>query len=264
MLKGIKIIILLFFSLQSYTQGFVNDGAKIMLQTDALIFSEEKFLNINNGQIQGNGKLSFSSLNNKALVNPGHNIDISKLNVIANLENTTTSICNMSIQGTIGIGVENGNGHLFVDGDLSLDGKLEIDTIDAFVPEQTDVFVLMTYTRNLFGQFSSVVLGSNLSGFEVDYSINGQIRLLYTGALSVKDEITIERLHIYPNPTSNYIYLSASQKIDKIEVYDLLGKQVLSTNQTEKVNLDKLSEGLYLVKIYSEDQFQTKKINLRL
>ncbi len=60
----------------------------------------------------------------------------------------------------------------------------------------------------------------------------------------------------YPNPANDYIKLSAVKNINKIEVYNLLGQEVLNKNIDSKnteVNISTLSKGVYIVKAFIED-----------
>lgn len=60
----------------------------------------------------------------------------------------------------------------------------------------------------------------------------------------------------YPNPSKEFLQLSASKNIDKIEIYNLLGQLVKgeALNSTEsKVNVSSLSRGTYIVKAFIED-----------
>ncbi|MCF6182596.1 T9SS type A sorting domain-containing protein [Lutibacter sp.] len=54
---------------------------------------------------------------------------------------------------------------------------------------------------------------------------------------------------IYPNPTSNYIHISSSLTFDKVALYDVLGKQVLSTKNVSQLKVDQLHSGLYFLKL---------------
>ena len=59
-----------------------------------------------------------------------------------------------------------------------------------------------------------------------------------------------------PNPAKDYINLSASKAIDKVEIYNLLGQQVKMetlNNSQNKVNVSSLSNGIYILKAYIED-----------
>lgn len=78
------------------------------------------------------------------------------------------------------------------------------------------------------------------------------------------NDVTDEDICIYPNPVSNELIVnSADFQYDKIEVFDILGKLVLSkTTDGEPVlrlPVD-LSDGMYLVKISNTTQYQLKKI----
>lgn len=259
-MKKILIAFLLIFVTKSYSQSLTNDGAVLMLQEAAVIYSDDSFENRNDGQIKGDGTMDFAAAMNLAVINPG--VIIGDLSFNSSLENTSDAGFMMDIQGTAGIGLANGHDHVFVDGDLVINGILDIATIDGFMPVLNDSFTIISYTGNLSGQFVTVNLGSNLSEFAVDYSMPGQIRLVHQSFLSTP-EVTLESLHVFPNPTNNFVYIRALQKIDKVEVYDLLGKQVLVTNETEKVNLGSLSKGLYLVKVYSGEASEVKKIQVK-
>ncbi|QHI38480.1 hypothetical protein IMCC3317_38730 [Kordia antarctica] len=260
MIRKIHVGLLLFFVVQSYGQSLINDGATIMLQEGAIVYSTESFTNRNGGQIKGDGTMDFASAMNLAVINPG--VVIGDLSFSSSLTNTSDAGFMMDIQGTAGIGVDNGNDHVFVDGDLVINGILDIAAIDGFMPVINDSFTIISYTGDLSGSFTTVNLGANLTDFAVDYSMLGQIRLVHQSLLS-REEFILESLRVFPNPTNDYIYIKALQKIDKVEVYDLLGKQVLLTNQTEKVNLVSLAKGLYLVKVYSGNASQVKKIQVK-
>jgi len=82
-----------------------------------------------------------------------------------------------------------------------------------------------------------------------------------TGAtLSDKDfEIAFD-FSIYPNPASDIINIKSISTIDTIEMFDLLGKQVLVTEQTEQIKVNDLPSGVYLLKVYSDKGNMTKKV----
>ncbi|WP_242116869.1 T9SS type A sorting domain-containing protein [Aestuariivivens sediminicola] len=66
----------------------------------------------------------------------------------------------------------------------------------------------------------------------------------------------------FPNPVKNVLNVSASKTIDKIEVYNLLGQQVLShmlKDDSAQIGVSSLSNGVYLVKAFIEDAVGTYK-----
>ncbi|MFT5103084.1 MAG: choice-of-anchor B domain-containing protein [Candidatus Latescibacterota bacterium] len=79
-------------------------------------------------------------------------------------------------------------------------------------------------------------------------------QLTVEGILSIQD-VTLEAgLALYPNPTSDILYIaSENQRINSIVVYDILGKKYLSNNQINSENtsidLSRLSRGVYFIKI---------------
>ena len=65
---------------------------------------------------------------------------------------------------------------------------------------------------------------------------------------------------LYPNPTSDFLNIKSSQKISKIEIYDMSGKLVRSEKlKDEKVNVQSLLNGNYLLKIQTENGVVTSK-----
>ena len=66
----------------------------------------------------------------------------------------------------------------------------------------------------------------------------------------------------YPNPATDNIKLSAAKNINKVEIYSLLGQQVINkelNSRNAEVNISSLSKGVYLVKAFIEDTVGTYK-----
>jgi len=53
----------------------------------------------------------------------------------------------------------------------------------------------------------------------------------------------LQELSIYPNPASDNVYISSNTTIDSIDVYDILGKQVMALKQTEVIDVSDLNIG---------------------
>ena len=70
----------------------------------------------------------------------------------------------------------------------------------------------------------------------------------------------LQELSIYPNPTSDKVNIVSNNQIDTIEVYDILGKQVMLLKQTNEIDVSDLNSGIYLFKIWIGEQLQTRKI----
>ncbi len=74
------------------------------------------------------------------------------------------------------------------------------------------------------------------------------------------ESFTFQDLKVYPNPTSDVINITATQTIDKVEIYDILGKLVLKTSTTNQIKISQLTQGVYLMKIQANNEAITKKI----
>jgi plastocyanin len=64
---------------------------------------------------------------------------------------------------------------------------------------------------------------------------------------------------IYPNPTSDYLYLSGINRDSKATVYDITGKLLLSTSE-KKIDLSSYPNGLYIVNMRSNNKSITHSI----
>ncbi|TXK72934.1 M1 family aminopeptidase [Mesonia sp. K4-1] len=97
----------------------------------------------------------------------------------------------------------------------------------------------------------------------VDVEIDPQydvITLNSTANLSISNA-KAELFKVYPNPAQDKIYFSQVQKpIQHIEIFDLNGRSVITEKQNFKeVNVESLSQGIYLLKVNFEDATSTTK-----
>ncbi|WP_417429417.1 T9SS type A sorting domain-containing protein [Halpernia sp.] len=59
---------------------------------------------------------------------------------------------------------------------------------------------------------------------------------------------------LYPNPTSDFLNIETQQKISKIEIYDMSGKLLKTSNgKDKKVSVSTFNKGMYLIKIHTEN-----------
>jgi len=63
---------------------------------------------------------------------------------------------------------------------------------------------------------------------------------------------------IFPNPTSDYVKISGINKIKNVRVFDMTGKIVKETKDSE-VNVENLSSGQYIINVYSDNEVVSKK-----
>lgn len=67
-------------------------------------------------------------------------------------------------------------------------------------------------------------------------------------------------MYLHPNPASNPITIDYPIGIEKSEFYNLLGKLVLEKQESNTINISALSEGMYIMKIHTENGVVTKKL----
>jgi hypothetical protein len=63
--------------------------------------------------------------------------------------------------------------------------------------------------------------------------------------LSAPNFNAIEGLKMYPNPATDMVYFS---KEISFQIFDLTGKIIFTANQTQSINIQGLSKGVYFVK----------------
>ena len=60
-------------------------------------------------------------------------------------------------------------------------------------------------------------------------------------------------ISLYPNPAREVLNISSTNKITKIEVYDMQGRNVASNNSATDINVAALGKGAYIVKVVQEN-----------
>jgi len=114
--------------------------------------------------------------------------------------------------------------------------------------------------------YSPVNSGNNSAGTPYTYvNTTGALRFdnvkVSSGALSTNQN-TKMGLIVYPNPVNNGLLniQTADNSVKNVVVYDLLGKQVLSTSTSNSVNVSSLKPGVYTMKITEDNNTGVMKI----
>ncbi|PKP19407.1 MAG: hypothetical protein CVU05_11410 [Bacteroidetes bacterium HGW-Bacteroidetes-21] len=96
-------------------------------------------------------------------------------------------------------------------------------------------------------------------GWEIDYYSN-----LYQSVKQISPEL---KICVYPNPVLDHLSVYGSFPMTWVEILDLTGKTVLSqklNNQSQAtIEIPRLSQGIYLLKVSSDDNIIVTKIELR-
>ena len=137
------------------------------------------------------------------------------------------------------------------------------------------------FTETPMTNTTGLVFTKTLSGFTEGQMISYACKFAFAGGLAVTKyfsyevgsncsslgtiEMTLAKgLKLFPNPSSTKfsIYNSSQIELNKVEIYSLLGKKLKEFNTNSiQYNIEDLSSGLYLVKIYAiEGMFTMKKL----
>ncbi len=101
---------------------------------------------------------------------------------------------------------------------------------------------------------------SNYFGVYNDYEIYASPGAA-NSTLGVKDSFFKNAITIYPNPVKDILIINSKIQITKVEIYSVLGKKVKEIKtEFNSIKTSELPQGIYIVKIYSEKAYTTKKI----
>jgi hypothetical protein len=83
---------------------------------------------------------------------------------------------------------------------------------------------------------------------------------LMEAAMKCQSENDVFKL--YPNPTSDHLHYELSPNNPfKFEIYDIMGRKCISESASSGViDISSLKNGIYIFKIFSNNQILTKKI----
>lgn len=82
-----------------------------------------------------------------------------------------------------------------------------------------------------------------------NFRFTGEKNRSICNSLNVGDSHTYNTLNIYPNPTDNYLFIQGTTSQLSATVYNMLGKQVLFAENTDKIDVSGLSFGVYIINL---------------
>ena len=120
----------------------------------------------------------------------------------------------------------------------------DADYIDADVPTSNTTVVAGIITERNDGSY--YITARSLSDFANDLGANDN---------------TIEGFVMTPNPANTFIQVKgASNNPMSLQIFDILGKQVLTTENANRVNIQSLTSGMYIVKAVQNGAITTTKL----
>ena len=71
------------------------------------------------------------------------------------------------------------------------------------------------------------------------------------------------QMQYYPNPVNNILHINHKDIINRVEVYSVVGQKLIEQNIQQnqaKINLSGCSQGMYLIKIFTDTNQSTLKV----
>lgn len=125
----------------------------------------------------------------------------------------------------------------------------------------------VSFTLPRTGAWYEVFTGTTINVASTTYSVTlqpGEYHL-YTDKQvqlpSGTDKVQINKssLVVYPNPVKDVLYLETSDKIDGIGIFSSQGQCLLQTKETVQINVSALPQGMYLLKVTTDDKVEMIK-----
>ncbi|WP_298392642.1 family 16 glycosylhydrolase [Flavobacterium sp.] len=196
-----------------------------------------------------------------------------------NLNATTTGVIGCSGSSTVAQSGSFSAGYNYAFETLGTDVKITFELLDtnrvgvvAFLWKQSP------FSETQMTNVSGNIFTKTITGQTLGSTINYAVKFACSGGLSVTsyysyvvgnncalqlDASEIEDFSIL-NPVDDFIEITASTPIDQVKVYNLLGNLIIDTNNdTNKVDVKTLSQGIYLLEVYSGNKKSTRKLIVR-
>ncbi len=115
-----------------------------------------------------------------------------------------------------------------------------------------------------------------ITGQTVGATINYAVKFAFAGGLSVtkyfpyvvgnscqlaNESFSEVSKFSFNNPAKNLVIINSKNKIDKVEIHNLIGNLIVKTNlDTNNIDVSNLTKGIYLLTVYSGLDSNTKKL----
>lgn len=152
--------------------------------------------------------------------------------------------------------------------------KIESSTNIAFTAESESTLLLVfndgfNGTIKINGEKEDIINGVlevviPASSYTITKSVTANLYFMSVISTTLGTDTNSSNVfNVYPNPVINFLNINSNNRINRIEIYNVLGMLVKKVeNNTSKINLNQLSKGSYFIKIYA-DNFIIKKIFLK-
>lgn len=74
------------------------------------------------------------------------------------------------------------------------------------------------------------------------------------------NEMSENNIGLSPNPTDGTVKIDSNNPVNRVEVYNILGAQLLRIENSSSVDLSHYQTGVYILKIFTDGKISTKKV----
>ena len=129
-----------------------------------------------------------------------------------------------------------------------------------------------TQMTNVSGQIFTQTITGQTIGSTITYAV----KFAFAGGLSVTKYFSYvvgnnscslgldnpsEAIAFYfQNPANDFVNITSNSTIDKVEIYNIIGNNVLKSTSTNRIDISSLPKGVYLLTVYSGTKKSIKKM----
>ena len=129
------------------------------------------------------------------------------------------------------------------------------DKNDSTWPFYEDQFILLNLAMG--GYSGEIDSNFTQASMIVDY-----VRVYQEAPFSIGEDLSLDStLRIFPNPSTDKIYITAKEALSSLALYDVYGKRILTKeNDTKNLDVSRLDSGVYFLEIFSNTEKAVKKL----
>ncbi|MEX1188373.1 MAG: T9SS type A sorting domain-containing protein [Bacteroidia bacterium] len=78
--------------------------------------------------------------------------------------------------------------------------------------------------------------------------------------LATNSDLNQDQVLVYPNPANSWISISSPSEIEKVQLFSVSGKLIMSTENTSQIDISTYEKGMYLITILTKDKTIFKRL----
>lgn len=162
----------------------------------------------------------------------------------------------------------------YFDGEIAYEDMKNSETVGSWIPKkwynikaEVDLAAKkITYFLDNVKVQETIISDLNNEITEVDFSFDNYGSGFFVDNINIVDlenlgltENNKTAISIYPNPATSYVNINSLEKIDTIIITDLTGKVITKEQNSNKINVNHLPKGVYLIKIKTDNSESIQK-----